>query len=110
MDENRIRDLETNLKLMAQSLEHMSKTMDTISNSVAETAKYNSEVMLIKKELEHMNREIKESFEKDRDRNDERFERVWVEIRSQKSIINRIGWIVVTPIIAAVVAGIIKSS
>lgn len=110
MDEGRISDLELNLKLMAQSLEHMSKTMDTISSSVSESAKYNSEVMLIKKELEHMNREIKESFDKDRDRNDERFERVWVEIRSQKSIINRIGWIIITPIIAAIVAGIIKSS
>lgn len=110
MDENRIHNLETNVKLIAQSIEHMSKTMDTISNSVAETSKYNSEVMLIKKELEHMNREIKESFDKDRYRNDERFERVWVEIRSQKSIINRIGWMVITPIIVAIVAGIIKSS
>lgn len=110
IEESRIYALEANVKMMSQSLEHISKSIDAMNISMTEITKYNSEVLLIKKELEHMNREIKESFDKDRDTNKKELDRIWLEIRGQKSIINKIIWIIITPVIIAIIGGVIKSS
>jgi predicted nucleic acid-binding Zn-ribbon protein len=108
--EKRIHELETEIRLMTQSLKSIEDNMRIMASSMEKISAYNSEVLLMKKEIQHMDKDIAESFHKERSRNKEDIDRIWTEVRSQKATLSKVLWIIVTPVIVAIIAGVLKSN
>jgi hypothetical protein len=64
----------------------------------------------MKQELQHMDKDIEESFQKERARQKSETDRLWEELKSIKGTLNKILWIVITPVIIAIIAGVLKSN
>lgn len=97
--DSRIATMEKDLALIIQSQKEMSKNMELMAESIRGMVKANSEFMVTKERISYMDRELKESFE-----------RVHKRIDKTESALNKLLWIVATPIILAIIGSIIKTS
>ena len=97
--EERINQIEKELALMAQTQKVMSASLERIASTLDTMANFKTEVRILDQSCKTIDKETHEAFK-----------RVYIRVEKLETVNTRLIWLVITPIILAVIGVYVKGA